>query len=251
MSRLELGAMEPFAVARDLVMERFPHARASFLAGSALTPRRTATSDLDVVVVVPVTRPYRETVRHLGRLVELFVHTRDSLDDFWAAETAQRRSPLLRMCAEGLALSPGDDAEEIQHAAALRWRQGPRPLTAAETERRRYMLTDLLDDLATMSDPLERPYVAAAVLQSATELALLLGDHWLGTGKWLSRELADAEPALLTRLVQAHADAVAGRGTSLITVSEEILGRAGGRLADGYHQGTDRPLNPGPSVSGG
>lgn len=229
--------MDPLDVARDLLAQRFPAARTAILAGSALTPRRTATSDLDVVVVLPTEPPYRETVRHQGWLVEVFVHTRESLDRFWTAETASRRSPLLRMCAEGVAVSGPEVAAEIQAEAARRWAAGPPPLTAAETQRRRYALTDLLDDLAGTPEPAERPFVLAAILQQTAELGLLISGHWLGTGKWLARELADCDPALLPRLTRTHAEAVAGQPVALIATVDEVLARTGGRLADGYRQG--------------
>ncbi|MEW1679049.1 nucleotidyltransferase domain-containing protein, partial [Streptomyces noursei] len=38
---------DPVITARELVQDRFPTARAAFLAGSVLTDRRTPTSDLD------------------------------------------------------------------------------------------------------------------------------------------------------------------------------------------------------------
>uniref|UniRef100_A0AAU2VEM7 Transposase n=1 Tax=Streptomyces sp. NBC_00003 TaxID=2903608 RepID=A0AAU2VEM7_9ACTN len=65
---------------------------------------------------------------------------------------------------------------------------------AAELEDRRYALTDALDDLRGCTDPKERTYLVAALLQRASELALLTGGHWLGDGKWLSRRLATANP---------------------------------------------------------
>ena len=55
---------DPLKVAARLVAERFPDAAAAFLGGSVLTTRRTATSDLDIVVLLEGRpAPFRETLR--------------------------------------------------------------------------------------------------------------------------------------------------------------------------------------------
>ena len=57
--------MEPLPAAQALVASAFPDALAAFLGGNVLSARRTATSDLDILVVVPgPPAPYRETIRY-------------------------------------------------------------------------------------------------------------------------------------------------------------------------------------------
>ncbi|MEU5117082.1 nucleotidyltransferase domain-containing protein, partial [Streptomyces longwoodensis] len=91
--------MDVLDVARALVLERHPDARAAFLGGSVLTSRRTARSDLDVVVLLDgPPAPYRESLRYGDWPVELFVHTEDSWHGFVTPEIVQRNSPLLWMC---------------------------------------------------------------------------------------------------------------------------------------------------------
>src|SRR6202035_4121241 len=90
---------DPIETARSLVVGRFPAATAALLGGTVLSAHRTATSDLDVVVVLPGRpAPFRETMRHNGWTVELFVSTPSSLAFYIAKETSARRSPLLHMC---------------------------------------------------------------------------------------------------------------------------------------------------------
>lgn len=48
---------DPVETARSLVAERFPAAACAFLGGTVLTSHRTATSDLDVVVLLPDGEP--------------------------------------------------------------------------------------------------------------------------------------------------------------------------------------------------
>ena len=67
-------------MARSIVATQFPDALAAVLAGSFATGEPTVTSDLDIVVLLAgPPGPYRETTRVEATVVELFVHTPDSL----------------------------------------------------------------------------------------------------------------------------------------------------------------------------
>ena len=83
---------DPLVAAQRAIDSMFPSAAAAFLGGSVLTARRTDYSDLDLVVVVDqLSAPYRETLRTEGWLVELFVHTEDTLAVLLAARHRLRR----------------------------------------------------------------------------------------------------------------------------------------------------------------
>lgn len=59
--------MDPVEAARALVSERFPAALAAFPGDGVLSARRTATSDLDIVVVLAgPPAPYRESLQWQG-----------------------------------------------------------------------------------------------------------------------------------------------------------------------------------------
>ncbi|MFB7241518.1 nucleotidyltransferase [Streptomyces populi] len=234
--------MDHVKTAGELVRNRFPEARAAFLAGSVLTHRRTPTSDLDIVVLLAgPPAPFRESLIHEGRPVELFVQTEADWRLFAERETSARRSPLLAMCAEGILLTDADGlGAALQAESRERLAAGPPPASAAELEDRRYALTDTLDDLRGCTDPLERTYIVADLLQRASELALLTGGHWLGGGKWLSRRLAAAEPELHGRLTAGAAAAMspAADGTDhFAEVVNEVLESAGGPRWAGYRRG--------------
>jgi hypothetical protein len=236
---------DPVRTARELVQDRFPEARAAFLAGSVLTARRTPASDLDIVVVMDgPPAPCRESLVYGGWPVELFVQTVAVWHGFAEEETAKRNSPLLSMCSDGMLLVDADGlGASLQDEARRRWAAGPPPLSDAERDYQRYVLTDLLDDLRGCSDPAERVHLVAHMLQRASELVLLVGGHWLGTGKWLSRRLAAADPGVHRRLTEAAAQAIAG-GTAdtggtgdlsaFAAAVTEVLDRAGGPLWSGY-----------------
>lgn len=225
--------MDPVADARALVSERFPAARAAFLGGGVLSERRTATSDLDIVVVLGgPPAPYRESLRWRGWPVELFVQDASMIGAWFAREVARRRPTLMRMCTDGEVLIDVDGtAGTVRGQAHAVLAAGPPGVGQAEFDRRRYGLTDLLDDLAGSTDPGETMLIRWNVFVHTAELALLLAGAWLGSGKWLLRELRAADPELAGRLVAAH-----DQSAELAELAELVLARGGGRLWAGYRQ---------------
>ena len=225
--------MNPVADARALVSERFPAARAAFLGGGVLSDRRTATSDLDIVVIIGgPPAPYRESLRWRGWPVELFVHHAETVPVWFAKDVARRRPTLARMCTDGEVLIDADGtAAAVRDLAESVLADGPPAVEQRELEARRYGLTDLLDDLAGSTDPGETMLIRWNVFVETAELALLLAGAWLGSGKWLLRELRSADPVLAGQLLAAH-----DRSTELAELAELVLARGGGRLWAGYRQ---------------
>ncbi|WP_431783864.1 nucleotidyltransferase domain-containing protein [Streptomyces chumphonensis] len=230
--------MEAIGAARAVVEGRHPGARAAFLGGSAATGRRTATSDLDVVVLLHgAPAPYRESLRYAGWPVELFVHTEATWHAYVEREVRGRRSPLVWMCAEGLLIR---DVDGLGARLAATARQvvaaGPPPVSAEEVEDRRYALTDLLDDLVGCDDQDERLFIATELVTRTGQLALALEGSWLGGGKWLARRLEPAAPALAGRLHHGLREVLDGRVEPLVRVVDEVVEQAGGRLWAGYRR---------------
>jgi len=225
--------MDPVADARALINDRFPTARAAFLGGGVLSARRTATSDLDIVVVLAGPGPsHRESLIWRGWPVELFVHRVGTIGAWFAKDVAGRRPTLARMCTGGEILADADGTAAMVLAQAMAvLTAGPPPPEQAELDRLRYGLSDLLDDLAGSTDPGETVVICWNVIVASAELALLLAGCWLGSGKWLLRELRAADPALADELIAARDDP--GR---LAGIADSVLARAGGRLWAGYWQ---------------
>jgi len=227
---------DPAGAARDLVQELFPQARWALLTGSVTTAARTPGSDLDIVVLLPdrdPEAPHRDSRTFRGWPVELFVHDAESLQFYRSREEPGRRPVLHRMIATGTPLvgEPGP----WQRASAAVLTAGPAPLTEAERDRERYAMTDRLDDLRHADDDGERTVIAAATWTATAELALLDGRHWIGTGKWLLRQLRDHDAALADRWVAAHGDPDA-----VAALADEVLERAGGPLFAGYRVAGER-----------
>lgn len=229
--------MDPVRVARAYVADRFPNAWGAYLGGSTGTALQTPTSDLDIVVVLDGRpAPFRQTDRHEGWLVEVFAHTVASFDAFVEREATARRSPLLHMCALGQVLVDRDGgAAGMREQAQARLTAGPAPLSAAEREDQRYLISDLLDDLGGCQDPDELIFIADRLLISVSELVLSEKQVWLGHGKWLLRRLRAADSTVCRQLLTGYRQLVAsGDSAVLRQAAEVVLNRSGGRLMEGY-----------------
>jgi hypothetical protein len=149
-----MSCMDPVDDARALAGQRFPGALAAFLGGSVLSPWRTATSDLDIVIILAgPPAPYRESLRWRGWPVDTFVHDAASLEHYFAKDAARRRPTLARMCSDGAILAGSQrDTDMIRQRARQVIAAGPPPLSAPQLDWARYGLTDTLDDLAGSTD---------------------------------------------------------------------------------------------------
>lgn len=231
--------MDLISLARRVVEERCPQASAAVLAGGSGTGRTTAASDLDIVVLMEVPpAPFRETVDHDGRPVELFCHTGESYEVFAVLETAAGRSPLLHMCAEGVLLFDRDGSgERMCDDARKRLAAGPKPLSPTQVEDQRYALTDLLDDLPDAPDADELLFTANRLLTLTAEHVLAVRGLWRSNGKWLLRRLRAADPGLSAALLSSYRQLVAtGDPDAFTGAVRQALDTTGGRVFVGYRR---------------
>lgn len=234
---------DPVLAAGQVVEENFPGCRVAILSDGVLTARRTPTSDLDIVVVLDgPPAPYRETMRSHGWVVELFVHSRESLVEFYQLDARNRRCSLARMCCGHVILDRSGEAADIQTEAHSIIDAGPKPLTSAELEQRRYFLSDLLDDLRGAIDPTETIFIASHLLEMAGTLLLMSEQRWTGTGKWLSRQLEEAGSGFAARFGDAFRTlSTESDKAPLVSIVESILESVGGPLTEGFSVGRHAP----------
>ncbi|MVU78844.1 nucleotidyltransferase domain-containing protein [Nocardia sp. ET3-3] len=233
-------AVDGIDVARQLVRERFPEARAAWLGGSVALGMATATSDLDITVLMAgAPAPYRESLHYLRWPVELFVQTEASLEHFLALEHGERQPNTLRLIGRSHVLLDADGGGERWRALCAKLlAAGPDPLSERELRSARYGITDRLDDLIGSADPGERLMIAAALWQAVADLLLTGNGHWTGRGKWLHRELADfdqnAGTTFARRLAEGVRAVASGSVEPMVEVATEVLNLFGGRLFDGF-----------------
>ncbi|MFF0491080.1 nucleotidyltransferase domain-containing protein [Nocardia sp. NPDC004068] len=235
-------SLDGVEVARRLVREMFPRARAAWLGGSVALGIATATSDLDITVLLDgPPAPYRESLRFERWPVELFVQTQASIEYFRTRECAVRRPSTLRLIGQAHILldTDGSGARLRDHCASL-LAAGPEPLTDKELRAARYRITDLLDDLAGSRDENERLMIAAALWQATADLLLTGHGHWTGGGKWLHRELSTVDPDFAQALATGMRSVAMGSIEPMTDAVERSLKPFGGRLFHGYHEAAPR-----------
>lgn len=217
--------------------EHYPTADVVILAGSVAIGRATPTSDLDMVVVSldDDEAPFRESFTEMRWPVEAFIQTPDSLRGFMRMELADRDRSTTRMVSSGIVIRDRAGLAGELRAEALRMIQaGPPAADEDELRLRRYGVTDVLDDLRGDPDGEEALLTATDLARGAAELHLTIAAAWLGTGKWLLRELRETDPAFADRFVSALRAHAGGDAAPLIRLAENVLERSGGSLFDGY-----------------
>jgi len=228
-------------VARRLVADLFPEALAAWLGGSVASGTATASSDLDITVLLPgPPAPYRHSIGYDGWPVELFVHTSASVEHYVAKDIARRQPTMPRLVTGVLLLDVDGSGAAISARAAEVVAAGPPPLSRAELDACRYLLSDLLDDLVAPRSEAERVAVAVRLWEGALGLFLTGAGRWTGTGKGLVREVTAVDPVLADRSVAALRAALAGEVEELVAMVDDVLAAYGGRLFEGYRVGGEK-----------
>ena len=222
-------------LARQLVAELYPDARAAWLGGSVVRGNASPSSDLDITVLLDgPPAPMRKSMTYGGWPVELFVHTEKSLAHFCGTDQDRRQPTMMRLVGESVVLLDTDGSgARLQQACLAEVAAGPKPLTSTELDLLRYTITNLLDDLSDSTGD-ERTAIASVLWQDAARLLLTAANHWSGTGKGLLREVVAYDKSHGTDHAHALMHGVRTDDNSLAEAVDRILASYGGRLFDGF-----------------
>ncbi|WP_203135800.1 nucleotidyltransferase domain-containing protein [Microbacterium sp. JZ31] len=224
--------MDHDALARRFVEDRFPAAEAAVLAGSTARGERTATSDVDLLVLGPAQMfdadedSLAATLAFEGEAFEVFAHTAGAFERWVEKDLARHRPLLLNMLFEGRPVRAGALLDRLRDRWSPVRDAGPR-VEPHELDMRRYIVTDVVDDLRDATDPLERRVLAATLFERLGELLLVSHGEWIATGKHLPRRLRAWDPVRTERL---SAPLLADDHAGLVAAAEVELEALGGRL---------------------
>jgi hypothetical protein len=234
---------DPIPSAHALVSELFTGARSAILAGSVVTGRATAASDLDIVVIGDEPdAPFRLSLNYAGWPAEVFVHTEATIHGFWALRDERLRPALAMMCARGqIVLDEDGSGARTQAEARAHLGAGPPALSAADHERVRYGLTDSLDDFLADPGTEELPFIVAALTRDLCEVAMENRRAFRGNGKWMYRMAREADAEFAADLATALSAVNRADRQPLANLARAELDAAGGSLFDGY-RADGRPL---------
>jgi hypothetical protein len=218
--------------------QRYPDAAVAFAAGSLVRGEGTRYSDLDLVVVyAALPAAYRESFLFQGLPVEAFVHDPETLEYFFVEMDVASGIPALpQMVVEGREIPAVTDlSRQLKARAAGLIEAGP-PLLDAESERRRrYLLTDILDDLRGCRSTEELMACGARLFEELADYHLRAGGHWSAKGKAIPGVLRRTDAALCSRYCDAFDRLFRGKEIGpVVQLAEELLQSNGGLLFEGY-----------------
>lgn len=223
------------SVAERFIADRFPAASVAVMAGSTASGSRTRTSDIDLLLIgddmlTADVSSLAATFAFEGEIFEVFAYTASGFER-WARKGCNDYRPVIvHMLLEGLPLRGATELAGLKETWQKIFDEGP-VVSPHELDLRRYVITDLLDDLRDATDPLERHVVASALFERTAELMLLTEGHWIGAGKYLPRRLralSEERAEVLARpLIDGDLLLFADR-------AEDELLRAGGRIHAGF-----------------
>ena len=225
--------------------QRYSEAAVVFAAGSLVRGEGTAYSDLDLVVVYSsLPCAYRESFTFRKLPVEAFVHDPETLEYFSVEMDRAAGIPALpQMVVEGREIPNSTDLSRMLKArAAALINAGPPPLDSESERRRRYTVTDLVDDVREWRSTEELMATGSRLFEELADYYLRSIGHWSARGKAVPRALQRADPALCTRYCRAFESLFHHREVGpVIRLTEELLEPQGGLLFDGYR--SDAPAS--------
>lgn len=227
--------MDYVELCRRFIAQEFANAEIAVLGGSTARGTRTASSDIDLLLIddglfADGRTSLAATYEFEGEIFEVFGYTHDAYSEWARSGVAEYRPVIVNMLLDGQEVRGGDALTGLRHLWRARFDAGP-SVNDHEIAMRRYAITDLVDDLRDGRDDLERSVVAWTLFAKVAELMLLTEQRWIGSGKHLPRHLRELSPArteeLTTPLLRGDFDAFAAR------VDEE-LALSGGRVQAGF-----------------
>lgn len=224
------------ALVERFIVATYPGAAIGIVAGSTARGERTATSDIDLLLLgdglFAEDDKHSEAATHTfdGEVFEVFAYTGRGFREWAERSLAQYRPVIVHMLVEGIAVRDDGSLDDLRREWGAILDSGPE-LGMQESLFRRYVITDVLDDLRDASDALEQHAIASVLFERVAELMLLTDRRWIAAGKWLPRRLRALSPeraeALAAPLLADDYSAFADR------VDAE-LERAGGRVQAGF-----------------
>jgi predicted nucleotidyltransferase len=188
------------------VERELPDATTVIVGGSAAAGRRTATSDIDLLVLAPSASfenggSVARLAHERGERLDVFGYTTEGFREWCERDFASLRPVLPFLLVEGTALREDATTGDLREEAAARLARGP-SLTQHQLDLRRYLVTDLADDLADATEPFTIDVLRAELVRDLAQFLLLAANRWLGSGKWLVRRLRAWDPGIADELAR-------------------------------------------------
>jgi predicted nucleotidyltransferase len=222
--------------AKQFVSNYFPNCNVAILTGSTTRGEETPYSDLDILVISDhEPSAYVEAFHEYGWMIEILMHNRSSYKHFFEMDRKRGRPSLPHMFATGIILVDDGTAADIQLEAQQILDAGPPTLSLQDIQFSRFLITNHLLDLEGTLKPLDTIFAVNELANALHALVLRSNGHWIGKGKRIRRALESYNPSFATRFSETFQLFYTNHDvTPVISFTEMVLERYGGRLFDGY-----------------
>ena len=222
-------------VAERFLAATYPAATTALIGGSTARAERTETSDIDLLVIGDDLFPGDNTARASthrfeDEIFEVFAYTPGGFTEWALRDLGRHRPVIVRMLVDGIPVRDDGTLPALQVQWRARLESGP-SVDAHEIAVRRYIITDLIDDLRDATDRVELNLIAGLLYERLAELMLLTNGCWIGSGKWLPRLLHTWDPERADALASAW---LTGEHLAFVAHAEHELALAGGRVQAGF-----------------
>ena len=223
-------------VAQKFFDEHFSTAECAFVAGSIMRGEGKPHSDIDFVILYgkDFEDVRRESQIYNGTPIEVFVHNEQAQDYFFAKDIKRGMCVMPSMVAEGHIIGRNITlGQHRQEKAKNIIKQGPPVLELQEMNRRKYAISDSLDDLRDERSLGEVMGSLSDLYQSLGDFYLRAQGEWSGHGKGLIRRLRQVDAGFSERYENAFSKAFNGNLSDLMKLVEAVLQPYGGFYWDG------------------
>lgn len=240
---MESKRPDPVETAAKALRLFYPGALGGFAAGSVLRGEGTPTSDIDIAVMFDESFEdvHRDSKTVDGWPIEFFVHNPKAQLHFFERDRKRGMCVMPSIIGHGVMIpSENDRLREAQERALTVIAAGPEPLSTEEKALRRYVITDLLDDLVGAQALTVRHAILCELYPRVGDFHLRAALAWSGVGKALNRCLHRHDNAWAASFETAFAKAFAGDIDDVVSLVGQTLAPYGGLLREGYRaQATD------------
>jgi hypothetical protein len=221
----------------ELIQKRYPHAKTAFWAGSTSCNPEMPGSDFDIVIVFEkLPNAHREAFIHEGKLIDAFIHDIETMNYFFDEVDSPSHAPALpHMIYSGIEIPKESSfGEALKKKARLLLEKGP-SISDSSLQYRRFLITDLLDDLKNTSDSHEFLTTCSCLHQALCEFYLLAHQQWIGKGKMLIKLLRDFNPHFEKEIQSDYYCAIKNfQSEPMEKFTQKLLDSYGGMLWDGF-----------------
>lgn len=230
---------DPKNTAKRFIEINHPECEGAMLAGSCARGEATATSDLDIIILYEgENRAYRESLLFDGWPVEVFVYTGEAYQNFFASDAERGIPSLPRMASEAVVLKESPAVTKMISEASSIFGAGPLSWNKQKIDHNRYMITNLIDDFLDKEIGGEAYFLANTIVNDLAIFSLRTRQHWIGSGKWMFRELIGMDSTLANQFEQSlKAFYEQHDKQAIVQLADDCLEPFGGRLFEGYYLG--------------